>query len=544
MKVSIAINLWKIQVEAYDKDAFNLNALEDAMTTLTEKLKSISEDKELVNEIYPLALKTIVISSHLYKNYNKDLLHKIYADLYGFSAAFARQQSTEEHQKFFYSACLCVFRQGTDWSFKDLLIEPISDDNLFEIIEFIGLVVSSDNKEMMGKDAILNFYFHYAEKAKKQGLMERLLSGSDHPINCLLFIHKFDEYFEQTFYQWTRLYFPFIHRVFDGHLEEPSKVKVLLALCKMFKYEEDVDWAVLIFSENNIAEVIYSNPSLLSNALEILFPLMQNFTARFFSCVELLGIRRAERLVDKLDKWKVKRTQISTALSIRKLLPNLKLTAGISLAESYKKWQSTLEEMNKIKFNNLSPEDNQKITDIIRASFDNLYAEYQENPDALEIIPVLNAYIPINIKLCNDQLFEMDSARKIVSKYADICADIFSNRDQELNLRELSENINRFHGAVFPYDDFVFNLNKFTKYWKMSIFTLKVFVDFLSNIDWFHDQLAIINVQERVKKFINTEGTKDEQERIDIMEIIIYLDKDLKILAKIEANILYKAIKS
>ena len=536
-QLNIALDDWKIQISAENSQKFDLGLLDAAITTVTSKIKTVSESPQLTSALYHLALETIKISSQLYENYERGTIHEILSKVYGLSSAFTQNHSEDELIKFFHSAIECIFNNGTDWSFPELSINPKNNATILETVEFIGEFCKNGDL-LKGREAVMNFYFYYAEMAQTRGLIESLVNA-EHPIACLLFINKYKEFTEQIHFQWVRLYFPYIHKVFNGHTSEPSKINVLLDFCKIFRFEGDVDWAILIFSANNIADVIYVNPPLLAKALDILIFMRENFAERFASCVKLLGSRRSNKLLNEMEKRSLKKRQIKTALSVKKLLPNLKLTAGIPIEESLKKWQKTLEEMNKISLKDLSPEDTKSIGTVIKTSFEDLYSDYQENPMD-QIIHVLNAYIPLNVKLDVFKTIGLSLARDISSKYANILATEFAQRENETNLRDFAEFLDIFHGEVFDFEELVFQLNKFTKYWKLNTFGFKEFVKFLTTINWFHERLVVLNVQQRIICFLNSE--RDENQRTGILELVDYLETDLKALTKTEANLLRRSL--
>lgn len=253
-----------------------------------------------------------------------------------------------------------------------------------------------------------------------------------------------------------------------------------------------------------------------------------------------MGVARAEKLVNELEKRAVKRNQISASLSVRKHLPQLQLDASIGIEESFKNWQFALEEMNKIKYEYLSREDFEKYSDIISESYENLYNVFKEN-ETEQVLRVLNAYIPVNAKLNVFFKIGLTIAQEIATKYSDLLTAEFSQRKEEINLKDLAVHINNFQGSVLLDEDLFYNLTKFTKYWYMDIFTFKVFVDFLTNLNWYHDRIPLINVQQRVIKYLNS--NRKEKERKKLIEFGDYLQNDLKILSKTESLILNAVIK-
>lgn len=531
-KFNDAIEIWKGQIG----QRTSLELLDNCVTLISSMIKTFSINTELINGLYSLSVETIAKSDDLYSNFDKESLHKIFSNIYSFSTLFAQNMTNQEQVQFLYSCIACVFKHGTDWSFSNILIESPNDETILEIIEYIGKFFK-DGEKLKGKKPLKSFYFYYVELARNRKLIENFLN-SEHVMDSLLFIRTCADPFMSYFHQWVKLFFPYIHKVFEGHLES-SKVKVLLDLCKIFVEESDVDWAVLIFSANNIADFIYANPLLLAKALDILSFLMEKYTARFMSCVELLGVNRAEKLVNELEKRTIKRNQISASLSVRKHLPQLQLDASIGIEESFKSWQFALEEINKIKLDDLSPEDYEKYGEIIRESFENLYNDFKEN-ETEQVLRVLNAYIPVNAKLNVFFKIGLNIAQEVASKYCDLLATEFSQRKEEINLRDLATQVNNFQGSVLSQNDLFYNLTKFTKYWYMDIFTFKVFVDFLTNLNWYHDRIPLINVQNRVIRYLNS--NRKEKERKKLIDFIDYLKNDLRILSKTESLILNAAI--
>lgn len=524
---------WKGQIV----ERGSVELLDQSITLISSMVKTVSSNTELLNALYSLSVETIAKSDELYSIFDKETLHKIFSDIYSFSTVFSHHLTSQELVQFFYSCIECVFKHGTDWSFSNILINSPNDETLIEIIEYIGKYFK-DGESLKGKEPLKSFYFYYMELAQNRKLLQNFVN-SEHVMNSLLFIHKHFDPSMSYFHQWVRLYFPYIHKVFEGHLES-FKVKVLLDLSRKFVDESDVDWAVLIFTANNLADFIYANPLLLVKALDILSFLMEKYSTRFTSCVELLGIKRAEKLINELEKRAIKRKQISASLLVRKHLPQLILDASIGIEESFKNWKFALEEMNKIKFDDLSPEDFEKYSDIIRESYENLYNEFNEN-ESEQILHVLNAYIPVNAKLNVFFKIGLTIAQEIATKYSDLLASEFSQRKEELTLRDLAFYVNNFQGSVLSDQDLFYNLTKFTKYWNLNIFTFKVFVDLITNLNWYHDRIPLINVQQRIIKYLNS--NRKEKERKNLIEFVEYLQNDLRILSKTESLILNAAIK-
>jgi hypothetical protein len=526
LKLDVAIAGWKNQIV----EKGNVMLLDESIALVSSITKVASSNIELLNQIYSLALETIANSDQFYSVLDERRLHKIFSNIYSLSEVFANHLTNQELVHFFYISINCIFKHGTDWKFSSIFIKSPSDEMIIEIIGNVGEFFKVDS-ELKGKDALISFYFYFIDMAKFRGLIKDIVT------NSLLYVHKHTDHFMTFFHQWVESYFPFIHKVFERHLVEPSKVKALLDLSKTFVNESDVDWAVLIFSANDLAEFIYSNPLLLGKALDILSLLMERYTDRFMACVELLGLKRAKRIADELKKRAIKRKHILTALLVRKLLPRLKLDTSLPLEEAFESWKSALEEINRIKLDDLSPEDFENISDIIGESYENLYAEFKEN-ESENVLRVLNAYIPINAKLNVFFKIGLDSAAEISSKYVDISAIEFSKRKKEIDLRELAIYVNNFQCSVLGDEERFIQLTKYTEYWNLNSFSFKVFVDFMINLNWFHEQVPIRNIQKRIIKYLNSNSNRNHNERREIKDIVDYLHNDLKIISKTEAILL------
>lgn len=96
-----------------------------------------------------------------------------------------------------------------------------------------------------------------------------------------------------------------------------------------------------------------------------------------------------------MDEKSLRKTQISTALNVRKLLSRLNL--DLSINEPYKDWLQALKALEKLNLKILLPKDKVLLEETVSGSFEKLYdnLEFYE-PQAIEI---LNSCIPIIAKL-------------------------------------------------------------------------------------------------------------------------------------------------
>ena len=134
---------------------------------------------------------------------------------------------------------------------------------------------------------------------------------------------------------------------------------------------------------------------------------------------------------------------------------------------------------------------------------------------------------------------------QIASLFADHLSRRFALKsDTDIKLNEIGLFLQDFRGEVFPDCEIAaFNLSKFVMFWKLNLFAMKVFIDFVTDLNWFTNDVIINNLIFRVNKFAMAPlngGGWDEAE--ELKEIIFYFGNELQIISKTQMLALLRLI--
>lgn len=521
--------------------------------SLSEKIKLIKQDIPTVvsnaskargplERLYKLALRTIKYISPIYEfldlvNESNTELHKLAADLYDFVELF-RSSLGEEHGIDYLLKCLeSIFTYGTNWTATKLLLDPKNESDLFRIINFtIPFLVKTEAH--FDKDAVMFYYLNYCNLAISRGRIDVLVSES-HPMAALLYIRDNNLNVHEHFRLWLRVFFRGIHTIFNRFENDTEIINILLEMAKKLDCEDDLDWVIGIFSAQNLFTVIKSTQSLQTIAVEILKSAETKFPKQFALCLKFLGSKRAEQVREMMQEQSFRKQQVIAAVTVRRLLPLLQAAAEKPVKEAYESYSQVLEKIDKADLAILAEKDNEIIGQAILNAFNSLY---DTKTGEVEELLLLNTFVPIITKL---GLIESDmfmKLQRIVINFIGNCSKDFATfSSREVTLIDVGNHLQNFHGVVFREPAaLTLHLVKFTKHWKMNLFTLKVFKDLITNLNWYHHDILRANVQQRILKFMQ-ENINSEVEQLEIGEIVEYLGTEIGILTKTEHEI-YKTV--
>ena len=550
-KFNAVLDRWNARVDGEMNFSDDLKFYNDTLSVVESKLPLLAKEPNTLRRVYSIAFKTFdnisVISEFISL---RTPAIKLLSCLYGFARYLFNDEIFTEDEifEFFIKASNRLFMDGYNGiSFTYLLSYNFkSTEIITQLVIFCALYFKNYDDHILGIEPLLCFFFRFLKIAQDKELIVSIMNSCpEMAMECLQFIHNHKKEFSSFFREWNIAYFRHIAKIFHDEIEE-SKIRMFLDFGKNIWHESDLDWIVGIFSAKNIADYIYSKPLLLGYTLEILIDLEKNYPSRFSSCLGTLGPNQGANLITRMSEHASVKAHAFTALEIEKLLPRLQKKEGVSESVAYSDWETALRFMACLDVNFLTPEDRAATVEIVEKSFLKLFDEYSAcSHDDESILVVLNCYIAVLCKMGNMSLDIYIKVVQIASLFADHLSRRFALKsDTDIKLNEIGLFLQDFRGEVFPDCEIAaFNLSKFVMFWKLNLFAMKVFIDFVTDLNWFTNDVIINNLIFRVNKFAMAPlngGGWDEAE--ELKEIIFYFGNELQIISKTQMLALLRLI--
>lgn len=396
----------------------------------------------------------------------------------------------------------------------------------------------------------MKLLFHFIGISKKQNLFDSVLNKyPELPIMCLSFIYKNKEKLaDEYFILWQRVFFP------DCFDFSESGLRMIFKMGDEIKNAEEINLFIKAFL--SASEIFLSDKALLNTALNVLDRILEKYPTEFYAILDTFERTiQVEELKDKMEKRQQLRLQIYTLVESKRLLENLKIDfefESISVfdpnqtTETFDIWNESLEQLELLNFNSLKIEDRIIIKDFLTDRFSKIYEEYCLDFNDEKLL-VLNSFIPIFGKFGEVSENMRLNFVNIVTNLTDIYEriSIFTGNMNEFDEFSIKKYLVEFHGEVFDNSEIAaLNVIKFSKYWKMNIFGVKIFIDFMINDGWYADEVLIENLAYRIMVLPDEEECFDIEEQQNLEEIIDFYYQELRIISKTQMMAFYILLKN